>query len=154
MRYKKNQTGITLVEVLATVVILSIVLIVSFSILTSSAKEEKNQKKEANQLRTTTLFLKMISKDFRQSTDFTVTSTNEVSLNLSGSNRIYKLVTEGTKKKITRNSDVIATNIGCLYFSENKNQLSIYISANPTVVNCLNNNKDIVHTKLLLRKGG
>lgn len=152
MNYKKNQTGLTLVEVLAAIVILSIVLIVSFSILNSSTKQSNDQKNEANQLRTTTLFLKMFTKDFRQSTNFTVTSTNEVSI--EGSNSIYKLVTDGAEKNITRNSDVIATNIGCLYFSKNENQLNIYISANPSVVNCLNNSKDIIHTKLLIRKGG
>lgn len=62
-----NEKGMTLLEILASIVILSIVIISIFSIMNSTSKQQKEQIKEVQQIQSGAYILKQITKDLRKS---------------------------------------------------------------------------------------
>lgn len=75
---RKQEEGLTLIEVLATIIILTIVMLITFNILNEATKTHKNQIKENEELSQTTLLLKLVTKDARKTTLFEKSGANPV----------------------------------------------------------------------------
>lgn len=108
----KNNKGLTIVELLATIFILGIVTILVFSFINNTNAEGKKQTKENHELQTITYALKIMTKDVRQSTGATVIDPNQFIFEsaLGASNNVtYQY--DVTNKILSRNALPIALNI-------------------------------------------
>ena len=65
MGWINNRRGLSLVELLATVVLVSIILVIVFSIVVSSQNQNIEQTKEGQQINDAAYILKLITKDAR-----------------------------------------------------------------------------------------
>ena len=98
----KNERGVTLIELLATMVILTIISLFAFNIIVSSQKQQAIQKEDSKNLYDITYSLKVLTKDFRMSTSFD-SSTNTFYKD-EGKTKIATYSFDSSKKQITRDT--------------------------------------------------
>lgn len=110
MKTIKNNRGLTLVELLASVVLLSIILVFVFSLLSNSTKNYSKQSYENKNLYDSTYMLKIITKDIRKSSSYD--ETNMQFLNPQGS---IVATYKWENNSLMRNGELISDNLS--YFS-------------------------------------
>lgn len=140
----KNNKGLTLVEILATLVILGIVMLLLFSLINNTNAEGNKQTKENRELQTISYALKIITKDVRQSTGTIPVNPYEFTLiNAFGSSNNLTYKYDVDTKTLSRNSSPIAINVD--YFE------AIY-SPNSLNIQIINSQNEEVATTLYYRK--
>ena len=140
----KNNKGISLVEILATLVISGIVTLLLFSIIINTNAEGNKQTKENRELQTISYALKIITKDIRRSTDSIPVDQYEfklISALGSSHDTIYKY--DKNTKILSRNSSPIAINVDYFEATYSPNSLNIQIK---------NSQNEEVETTLYYRK--
>lgn len=103
MGKRLNEKGITLVELLASIVLASIIMLLVYSVLMTGIKQYNNQFEKNNQQTDISYTLKIITKDIRKTANPIWKSNKEIELN--GINYSF----DGNT--ITRNGLVIAPSI-------------------------------------------
>lgn len=98
-----TEKGITLVELLASIVLAGIVMVLIYSVLMTGTKQFKDQLEKNNQLTDVSYALKIITKDIRKTENPRLISNSEIDLN-----GIIYLKNGNT---ITRNGVIIARSI-------------------------------------------
>lgn len=141
----KNNRGMTLIEVLATLVITAIVAILIFNIIQSSTKQKFLQTREADNLYNVTYALKVITKDIRRSIA-TIATTSELKLTFPDSEATYFLENGHLKKRAEGKSEVI-TELGCAQFIAPQSHIILIKLSNTS--NCAEGKNTEIH----LRKG-
>lgn len=136
-----NSKGLTLVEVLAVIVILSIVSTILMSILVSSNDTNKKQLTKNQQLDELSYVLKIITKDTRRTSEY-----NKPTFKTKDGSTQFTYLFDKTSNTITRNGEVIATNIK--NFSINPESSIDFIE-----IEIENNNGHKVTTQLVFRSG-
>ncbi|MFY3792769.1 type II secretion system protein [Ureibacillus sp. MALMAid1270] len=105
---RKNEKGVTLVEVLAVIVLFSIIAIFVFTIISSSTKQQTEQTMESLELQDGAYLLKQITRDLRKS----VKLDNQVGRYTFQDQQGNTLFTyEYKDKKLYRNSSLIGNGI-------------------------------------------
>lgn len=123
---KINQHGLTLVEVLATIVLASFILITLFGILSNGEKEIKQQRENNRQLVDTTFIFKVLSNDIRKNPnslsitedvngDFEYLEINSIKYELDSNNQLLK------------GSQILANNIEKFEVKKDSNTVQITI---------------------------
>ena len=120
----KNEKGISLVELLASIVLISILCIATFSIIVSSQTQNKEQSKETKQINDAAYVLKVVTKDIRNTNKITKTANDYEFLLHDNSAIVYKF----TSKEISRNGAVIANNISDFKIVENVTNETVHLS--------------------------
>ncbi|CAM5183046.1 hypothetical protein UACE39S_05328 [Ureibacillus acetophenoni] len=105
---RKNESGVTLVEVLAVMVLFSIIALFVFTIISSSTKQQTEQTMESLELQDGAYLLKQITRDLRKSVkvDFQV---GIYSFEDQHGNTLFTY--EYKDKKLYRNSSLIGNGI-------------------------------------------
>lgn len=118
MNIKLNQKGITLVELLATLVILTIISILLFSIINNGNSQFTDQSKTNKGLSEISYALKIMTKDIRQYGNVSTEGDNTLYID----NYVYKVINsslvkiDGNTKKIIETFD----NINSFYVNIDK----------------------------------
>ena len=140
-----NQKGVTLIEILASIVLLTIVLSLTFNLLISGQNEHTKQVSANTQLQDVSYAMKLITKDVRKGTKAvtaTPGSTTEFNIIDLDDNLIATYRYEASTKQLYRNSLVIANEV--VQFESNivDRDLSIILK---------NNSHTTYNTKLYFR---
>ncbi len=163
MKRLKNENGLGLIEILATLVILTIITLFFTSILQSSNKEKIDQQTATKQLTNTTYSLKVITKDFRRATEFWIPSSDHLKLKIGGNDVKYKIDSSSGSRNLVKeengSTEIITEDIGCFYVNylgTHENQkMELKISSKKSTTDCTIStpSDDIIRTELQLRKG-
>lgn len=123
-----NERGLTLIEVLATIILLFIISAFVFNFIITS-KEEHNAQAASNQeLFDNTYILKLLTKDIRKSTHADLITANEFIFKNQDGSTSFKYKYEPLSKSIFRNEDLIASNIQNLQILLNGNSIELLIT--------------------------
>lgn len=98
----KNQKGITLVELLATVVILFIISLFIFNIVYSSTNQNESQRKESSQINDAAYLLKQITKDIRKTNNLDSHDLTTNTYIFKGDSLVIKYKYNAVNKKLYR----------------------------------------------------
>ncbi|KGR84813.1 prepilin-type N-terminal cleavage/methylation domain-containing protein [Lysinibacillus odysseyi] len=124
---KKDNSGLTLIEILAVVIILSLISIIIMNILTNSSKTHKNQVIENQQLVDVTYLSKVLTKDIRKSTHYEKLrdyGNFKITSSVTGEEYLYEY--NNSTNKVYRNGTLLADHI--IEFSVNES-LDIIIAS-------------------------
>ena len=136
----KNENGLTLIEVLCTIIILSIISIISFSIISTSLANHHTQKEQINELNKNSYVLKIISNDFRETIEMV-----ENEGNITFKKHDLSTVNYTFDKGILYRNNIVLV--------ENLNQFSIKMIDNTSFELAVSNRKnEKLKTTLYLRK--
>ena len=148
-----SQKGLTLIEILASVVIFFIVSLLVFNIAYSSTKQNHDQSNEAKQINNAAYLLKQITKDIRKTnnveTNVVAAQTTYIFKNSNPTRGASPYIAEykydATQKALYRNSSVLVNNVETFTFSviDAENEVEIEFSINGKHYD----------TKIALRKG-
>ena len=105
----KNENGLTLIEVLCTLIILSIITIISFSLISISHANHQTQKDHINELNKNTYVLKIISNDFRETIEIEEVGGEVIFLKHDLSNVTYTF--DALNNILYRNNIVLVENL-------------------------------------------
>jgi len=141
MRILINNRGFTLVEVLAVIVILGIASTILMSILVSSSETNNKQLSNNEQLTELSYVLKLLTKDMRRTV--TYDSNNSTFKNEDYSVQ-YTYSFNNENNTVSRNNEVIATNITIFTLINNSDSITFYIE---------NKNGHRISTQLFFRRG-
>ncbi|MFF3101642.1 PulJ/GspJ family protein [Viridibacillus arvi] len=137
MKIVTNENGVTLVEILATIVLSAIVATLIFNVQLSSSKQYDKQLNKNQQLNEVSYVLKVITKEMRKSTD--ISSIND---GIKIKNDEYKF--DVNTNSIIKNQEPFATNIGEFMVEYKDNSWNIKIK---------NLDGKTVETKIVVRSG-
>ncbi|MGG0663666.1 type II secretion system protein [Viridibacillus arvi] len=137
MKIVTNEKGVTLVEILATIVITAIVATLIFNVQLSSSKQYDKQLKKNQQLNEVSYVLKVITKEMRKTTDISSINTG-----IKIKNDEYKF--DVNTNSIIKNHEPFATNIGEFMVEYKDNSWNIKIK---------NLDGKTVETKIVVRSG-
>ncbi|MFF2176824.1 type II secretion system protein J [Lysinibacillus sp. NPDC058147] len=141
MRIIINNRGLTLVEVLAVIVILGIVSTILMNILVSSSETNNKQLSNNEQLKELSYVLKLLTKDMRR----TITYDSKISTFKNEDNSVqYTYSFNNENNTVSRNNEVIATNIKVFTLIDNSNSITFNIE---------NKNGHRISTQLFFRSG-
>lgn len=132
-----NQTGLTLLEILAATVLLGLIISSVFGLLISGNKSFDRQSNENRQLNELSYVLKQITKDVRQSSTVQL-STNSITLDSA----TYSF--DENTQSLIRSGQVLSSSIKSFQVTQNTNQLYIQIT---------NKLGKTVQTTVVLRSG-
>lgn len=117
---KKDNSGLTLIEILAVIVILSVISIIIMNILINSSKTHKDQVIENHQLVDVTYVSKVLTKDIRKSTYYEkLGNYSNFKIVSSITDEEYHYEYNDSTNKIYRNGVLLAEHI--IEFSVNEN---------------------------------
>ncbi|MEG0258628.1 MAG: type II secretion system protein [Lysinibacillus sp.] len=139
-RYSNNR-GMTLIEVLATVVILGIVFSLIFNILISSNDNQIKQTQNNQELNDVTYVLKQVTKDMRKSTSYDKNTQTFI-----GPSQ-YKYLFDPDTNTLQRNNELLSSIIEEFSLTPLNNSKTIIVVIKST-------NGHTVSTKLTFRSGG
>nr|WP_214832446.1 MULTISPECIES: prepilin-type N-terminal cleavage/methylation domain-containing protein [unclassified Exiguobacterium] len=139
IKIRNESKGVTLVELLVTVVISSIVIIVLANILTGLVQFNQSEKLRDHQTAEMRLVIKMITTDVRRSNTFEMNSSA-----LTVNSRTYK----ESNGVIYRNNEVIARGVESLTFNFKDQMLTIDLK-----LEGVNQPSKVVTTKLFIGEG-
>ena len=105
----KNESGLSLIEVLVTSVLVSIILVLAFSIVVSSQKQNIDQTKEATQINDASYVLKVLTKDVRNTKQVNIVGTTKYELVQHEASKVIKY--EYKNNELYRNDQMLANNI-------------------------------------------
>ncbi|WP_332649389.1 PilW family protein [Lysinibacillus sp. 54212] len=107
-----NEKGLTLIELLATVVILFIVSLFIYNIIFSANKQNKVQVSESIQINDSAYILKQITKDIRKTYNITIdpVNPNRYFFNDKDNNKLVEY-TYSTDNQLSRNGSIMANKI-------------------------------------------
>jgi len=144
----KNQDGLTLFEVLATLVIMSIIALTLFSVITTS-KDQHNKQSDANkQVNDASYALKLITKDIRKYPNNVIANDTFLSISInSDSTETIVYSFEDIAKTINKDGVPIVSDIEDFKAIPCKSGLP-----DCTFIEIYNNEKT-VSTEIILRKG-
>ncbi|WP_431029585.1 PilW family protein [Lysinibacillus sp. LZ02] len=116
----KNENGLTLVEILATVIILFIVCIFVYNIIFSANKQNTLQVTESKQINDAAYILKQITKDIRKTYDITInpSDANHYYFNDKNNNTLIEYIYTADNS-LYRDGGIIANNINSFSISPN-----------------------------------
>jgi prepilin-type N-terminal cleavage/methylation domain-containing protein len=137
MKIVTNEKGVTLVEILATIVITAIVATLIFNVQLSSSKQYDKQLNKNQQLNEVSYVLKVITKEMRKTTDISSINTG-----IKIKNDEYKF--DVNTNSIIKNHEPFATNIGEFMVEYKDNSWNIKIK---------NLDGKTVETKIVVRSG-
>lgn len=132
-----NQTGLTLLEILAATVLLGLIISSVFGLLISGNKSFDRQSNENRQLNELSYVLKQITKDVRQSSTVQL-SSNSIALDTA----TYSF--DENTQSLIRSGQVLSSSIKSFQVTQNTNQLYIQIT---------NKLGKTVQTTVVLRSG-
>lgn len=148
MNRTKNQLGLTLVDILATIVILFIISMFIFNIVYSSNKQNVEQSAETVQINDAAYVMKLITKDIRKTNELGLgaTETSFTFVNVNQSKQIHYIYNDADHS-LSRNGGIIANQI--YYF-----KMTNPVDGNPHLISIefKLNGKDY-ETTLAFRKG-
>jgi prepilin-type N-terminal cleavage/methylation domain-containing protein len=140
----KNNKGLTLIEVLSTLVILSIIMILTFNLISRTSAESNKQSKDNQELRSISYVLKLVTKDVRQSVNSIDSSIDEFKLvNAYSSTNDVTYSYDPTTLTLRRNNQIVSTNIRSFDTTHSPTFIKIYIE---------NDKQESVTTTLYYRK--
>lgn len=119
----QNESGMTLLELLATIIIVTIISVLLLSILINSNNTSNKQMKSSLQLTDASYVLKVITKDARKSTQL-ISSEDKYTLKNEQNTEEYIYKFNREDQVLTRNTEVIATNV----LNFNINNMGNYIT--------------------------
>ncbi|MEK4759306.1 prepilin-type N-terminal cleavage/methylation domain-containing protein [Viridibacillus sp. FSL E2-0187] len=137
MKIVNNEKGVSLVEILATIVLTAIVATLIFNVQLSSSKQYDKQLNKNQQLNEVSYVLKVITKEMRKTTD--ISSIND---GIKIKNVEYKF--DESTESITKNAEPFASQIKS--FSVKKEDSAWHI-----IIENLDEKK--VETKIVVRSG-
>ena len=151
-----NEKGITLIEILASIIILSIVSMFVFNIIVSSQNQQKVQQKEQNNLYDLTYTLKLITKDVRMSTSYDDTSKTFLKDDKDKKIKIATYTFEPATRELKRNgynestgaplsSTIIAKNISTF-------DIEYFASTKSIIIDITNNTNQQIKNTLFFRE--
>lgn len=140
----KNEKGMTLFEVLATIIILTIVSLFVFSIISTASKQQKEQSIEVQQIQDGAYILKEITKDIRKSYQLSIATSNNIQQYYlkDKDNKTLFTYEYNSKAELYRNGSLIGRNV------EN-----FTISGDNTVLLNFDLNNKNYHTTIVFRRG-
>ena len=141
MRILFNNRGFTLVEVLAVIVILGIVSTILMNILVSSSKTNNKQLSNNEQLTELSYVLKLLTKDMRRTITY---DPNNLTFKNEDNSVQYTYSFNSVNNTVSRNNEVIATNITSFTLDGNSNSI---------ILNIENKNGHKISTQLFFRRG-
>ena len=140
----KNNKGLTLIEVLSTLVILSIIMMLTFNLISRTSAEGNKQSKDNQELRSISYVLKLVTKDVRQSVSSIESSITEFKLvNAYSTTNDVTYSYDATTQTLRRNNQVVASNISHFDTTHAPTFIKIYIE---------NDKHESVTTTLYYRK--
>lgn len=147
---QNTQQGISLVEVLATIVILAIVSSLLFSVITDSKKQYSRQTEKNQELANISFVLKIITKEIRKNPDdVSVDSfTNTISFGEKGVGTVYKLMDKNLIKvnQAANTQTILANNISKFIVEEDPNDNDIIL------IEIIDQNNKSTKTKIIRRR--
>lgn len=144
----KNQRGLTLIEILATLVLCGILAIIIFNIQNHSSKQYNNQVTENSQIQKASYLLKVITAEIRKYP--LITDVIDTTEEIKDGQTIYKGIKIGNNEYkfdnhvIYLNGKPFASEIEDFYIQEDGGRLTLYIE---------NTQKKIVSTSIVPRSG-
>ena len=126
MKYRKflNENGLTLIEILAAVVIASILTITLTSILLDSTNNQKKQLSKNIELNAASYALKVITKDFRMSSESVDLSGSPTRYIFNASNEDKKIIYQLIEQNLYRNDSILISNVHSLKI-ESSNKITL-----------------------------
>ena len=143
-----TEKGITLVELLASIVLAGIVMVLIYSVLMTGTKQYKDQLEKNKQLTDVSYALKIITKDIRKTENPRLISNSEIDLN-----GIIYLKNGNT---ITRNGVIIARSIEKFKVDDGSDDEDVKQDENNvkwSIEIKIINQQEIKKTEIYLRKG-
>lgn len=119
---RKNEKGLTLVELLAVIVISSIITIILFSIFLNGQNQAQTQRDKNLQLIDVAYVLKVLTREIRK-TDAVEVQNNDT---LIIDNEIYTF--NSAEKTITKNGGIFQTDINQFQVIKESNKITIQIT--------------------------
>jgi len=144
----KNQYGLSLVEVLATLAIMSIIALTLFSVITSSKVQHNKQSHANKQINDASFALKLITKDIRKYPNNIIANDTSLSISIdSDSTETIVYSFEDTEKTINKDGVPFVSDIEVFKAIPCESGLS-----DCTFIE-IGNNEKTVSTEIILRKG-
>lgn len=140
MKWIKNSRGLSLAELLATVVLVSIILMLVFSIVVSSQSQSIEQTKEVQQINDASYVLKVLTRDFRKTTDVQI---NNDYYTLTLYEETMPVTYEFKNNELYRNNLILVNNIYGFSLKNDVTTIEIKFSMNG----------QNYHTSLSFRRG-
>lgn len=145
----KNEQGLTLVEILASIIILSIISIFVFNIIVSSQNQQKVQQNEQDNLFDLTYTLKLITKDFRMSTSYD-SSTKTF---LKNGKAIATYTFDSATHQLSRDSyNNAGVKIGSTIIAKNISSFALQESLKSIIIDITNNANQQIKNTLYYRE--